>query len=275
MKTTAEVIGKIKRIVNRTLGRSDHEPRSSEATWRLWESIETGLLLSGLSLLFMYAAIRLDGYLSSRAALKSFQSADHSAIVNALPPMEDRTSMEQDTADEDEQEPHTAAVKPSPQRCAPLGVLDIPNIHLLVPVLDGTDALTLNRGAGRIVGTARPGKGGNIGIAGHRDSFFRPLKDIKAGDSIVLETEGGVDTYVVDRLQIVSPRDVGVLRSEATPSLTLVTCYPFYFVGKAPKRFVVTAYLTKHAAAGSTTSSPRLSTQPTNHSLTNQTMEEQ
>lgn len=102
------------------------------------------------------------------------------------------------------------------------------------PLLEGADAFTVNRGVGRIAGTARPGEEGNIGIAGHRDSFFRGLKDVKAGDSIVLKTTAGIDTYMVDQLQIVSLRDVHVVQAEATPSLTLVTCYPFYFVGNAP-----------------------------------------
>lgn len=270
MRTTADVIGKIKHIINATLRRLDSEWPSRQAKWNLWRRVEAGLLVSGLSLLFLYGAARLDGYLKSRAALEVFQSTDSSVNVNALPPTEGRTSMQQDLTAEHEGEPRTPAGKPSLQQRAPLGVLEIPSVHLRVPVLDGTDSLTLNRGAGRIAGTSRPGEGGNIGIAGHRDSFFRPLKDIKTGDSIRLKTQEGIDTYVVDRLQIVSPREVGVLRAKASPSLTLVTCYPFYFLGNAPKRFVVTAYLTEHAAAGSTTDNTRPFTQPAN-----QAMEEQ
>jgi len=125
----------------------------------------------------------------------------------------------------------------------PLAVLRIPKVHLEVPVLEGTDEFTLNRGVGRIAGTARPGQGGNIGIAGHRDGFFRPLKDISAGDSIELVTTSGTDRYAVDRVRITSPADVSALRPRAEPSLTLVTCYPFYFVGPAPKRYVVEASL--------------------------------
>lgn len=122
-------------------------------------------------------------------------------------------------------------------------VLRIPRLHLEVPVLEGTDEFTLNRGVGRIAGTSLPGQGGNIGIAGHRDGFFRPLKDISSGDSIELVTKSRTDIYAVDRVRITSPSEVSVLRPRAKPSLTLVTCYPFYFVGPAPKRYVVEAYL--------------------------------
>lgn len=124
-----------------------------------------------------------------------------------------------------------------------LAVLRIPSLHLEAPVLDGTDEFTLNRGVGRIAGTSRPGQGGNVGIAGHRDGFFRPLKDISAGDVIELVTTSGTDVYAVDRIRITQPTDVDVLGPKPKPSLTLVTCYPFYFVGPAPKRYIVEASL--------------------------------
>jgi len=124
-----------------------------------------------------------------------------------------------------------------------LAVLRIPRLHLEVPVLEGTDEFTLNRGVGRIAGTSLPGQGGNIGIAGHRDGFFRPLKDVRAGDSIELATTSGTHVYAVDRIRIISLGDVGVLRPRTKPSLTLVTCYPFYFVGRAPNRYIVEASL--------------------------------
>ena len=129
------------------------------------------------------------------------------------------------------------------KRTDALGVLRIPRLQLEVPVLEGTDELTLNRGVGRIVGTSRPGEIGNIGIAGHRDGFFRPLKDIREGDLIELVTASGTEVYGVDRLGITSPADVSALRLKSAPSLTLVTCYPFYFVGPAPNRYIVEASL--------------------------------
>ena len=109
------------------------------------------------------------------------------------------------------------------------------------PLLEGTDDVTLNRGVGRIEGTAHPGEDGNLGIAGHRDSFFRVLKDIKVGDRVDLEGLERSDTYVVDQVEIVDPGDVSVLRPRSKPSLTLVTCYPFYFIGSAPRRYIVHA----------------------------------
>ena len=101
----------------------------------------------------------------------------------------------------------------------------------------------LNRGVGRIIGTARPGGPGNIGIAGHRDGFFRGLKDISVGDDVELTTTKERATYIVDQIEIVSPTDVRVLQPRGVSSLTLVTCYPFYFVGDAPNRFIVHASL--------------------------------
>jgi sortase A len=121
----------------------------------------------------------------------------------------------------------------------PLALLRIPKIRLEVPVFNGTDDLTLNRGVGRISGTAHVGARGNLGIAGHRDGFFRGLKDIQTGDTIDLVTPDGLETYIVDNIRIVDPADVSVLQSTTISSLTLVTCYPFYFVGSAPKRYIV------------------------------------
>ena len=126
----------------------------------------------------------------------------------------------------------------------PEGVLRIPAISLAVPVLQGTDDLTLNRAVGRIPGTARIGATkGNLGIAGHRDSFFRGLKDIGPGETIELETLWNRLTYEVTDITITTPSDVTVLQRSDEGQLTLVTCYPFYFVGHAPKRYIVTAKL--------------------------------
>jgi sortase A len=135
---------------------------------------------------------------------------------------------------------------PSP---APLAVLRIPRIRLEVPVLEGTDEVALNRALGHIEGTATPGMDGNAGIAGHRDGFFRGLKDIAVGDDIELETLQAKEIYRVERIWIVDPEDVSVLDPTASPSLTLVTCYPLYFIGPAPKRFIVRAARADDAAA--------------------------
>ena len=123
----------------------------------------------------------------------------------------------------------------------PLGVLDVPSLRLRVPVLEGTDDLTLDRAVGHIRGTASLGGSGNIGVAGHRDGFFRVLKDIHVGDEIDLHSQSGTSRYLVDEIQIVPPANISVLEARAKPSLTLVTCYPFYFVGSAPSRYIVHA----------------------------------
>ena len=123
----------------------------------------------------------------------------------------------------------------------PLGVLDVPSLRLRVPVLEGTDDLTLDRGVGHIRGTASLGELGNIGLAGHRDGFFRVLKDIHVGDTIDLHSQSGTSHYLVDEIQIVPPTNISVLEARAKPSLTLVTCYPFYFAGSAPSRYIVHA----------------------------------
>lgn len=124
---------------------------------------------------------------------------------------------------------------------SPLAVLRIGRLDIEVPVYNGTNEFVLNRGVGRITGTARIDGPGNLGIAGHRDGFFRGLKDIKAGDVLELQTVHGAKRYRVGSTVIVDPSDVSVLAPTAEPTLTLVTCYPFYFVGPAPKRFIVQA----------------------------------
>lgn len=133
---------------------------------------------------------------------------------------------------------HEALLEPA---SAPVAVLRIPKIRLEVPVLPGTDDRTLDRAVGHIEGTAQPGTDGNLGVAGHRDGFFRGLKDITPGDVIELDTMQGKDVYRVERTWVVNPEDVSVLDRTSTRVLTLVTCYPFYFVGSAPQRFIVRA----------------------------------
>ena len=130
-----------------------------------------------------------------------------------------------------------------PGHSATIGRLEIPNLHLAVMVQEGADAGTLRRAVGHIPGTALPGRRGNVGLAGHRDTFFRRLREIHVNDAIELRTKNCTYRYLVESVEIVGPRDVHVLASTGSESLTLVTCYPFYYVGSAPKRFVVHAAL--------------------------------
>ena len=131
-----------------------------------------------------------------------------------------------------------------PSPAGVIGRLDIPGLHLSAMVREGADAGTLHRAVGHIPGTALPGMEGNVGLAGHRDTFFRPLRNIQVNDPIELETERATYRYVVESTRVVGPRDVRVLASSAGgETLTLVTCYPFYYVGSAPKRFIVRAAL--------------------------------
>jgi sortase A len=126
---------------------------------------------------------------------------------------------------------------------APLAILRIPKIDLEVPVFNDTDDLTLDRGVGRILGTAQIGQPGNLGIAGHRDGFFRGLQSLVLGDVIEVARRDQTDRYSVNEIRIVAPEDTYVLDPTPKSTLTLVTCFPFYFVGHAPKRYIVTASL--------------------------------
>jgi LPXTG-site transpeptidase (sortase) family protein len=123
-----------------------------------------------------------------------------------------------------------------------LGRMEISRLGMSIVILEGTSSRTLRLGVGHIAGTAFPGEPGNIGIAGHRDSYFRALKDIRSGDEISIQTATGLSRYKVDRVQMLEPSDIAVLAPTAIPGITLVTCYPFYFVGPAPQRFVVHAH---------------------------------
>lgn len=126
----------------------------------------------------------------------------------------------------------------------PGAVLRVPKLGLEVPVYEGTSDAILNRGAGRIAATAAIDSAtGNVGIAAHRDGFFRPLKDIKVGDALLLDTAAATRRYRVTRLAVVDPSNVSVLDPTPVATITLVTCYPFYHVGNAPKRFIAIAQL--------------------------------
>jgi sortase A len=211
---------------------------------RAVRGFERLLLLFGCLLLLFFAAVHVFDAIYSHAALDAFwrSSSSSSRVPDgsshrnlAIPDFRFWSQARVEAY----QASLIGAVQP------PLGVLRIPAIDLEVPVLEGTDDLTLNRAVGHIAGTPRPtpGETGNVGLAGHRDGFFRALRNIHLGDTIDLIVERGNSRYVVDEIVIVPPSDVSVLAPKSKPALTLVTCYPFYFVGSAPLRYVVEATL--------------------------------
>jgi sortase A len=134
-----------------------------------------------------------------------------------------------------------AASVPIPAAGTMLGRLEAPSVKLSTTVLEGSDDATLSRGSGHIEDTPFPGQPGNVGIAGHRDTTFRALRHIHVGDALEFKTADRLYRYRISKTMIVGPDDVYVLDPTAAPALTLVTCYPFEFVGHAPRRFIVRA----------------------------------
>jgi LPXTG-site transpeptidase (sortase) family protein len=122
-----------------------------------------------------------------------------------------------------------------------MGEMEIPRLGLKVVVVQGDSPTILQRAVGHLSGTALPGEAGNVTLAGHRDTFFRPLRNIRSGDAIMFRTLDGEFRYQVESTDVVPPRDVSVLQPLGGRTLTLITCFPFYYVGAAPDRFIVRA----------------------------------
>jgi sortase A len=211
-------------------------------------SIERWLLMLGVFLLAVYGGAILHSLIASRFALWQFHKGQAAGLQSgSSSPVKLEGGDGVDIRLWAEKRIQGYRESLLLKKDAPVAVLRIDKLGIEAPVFDGTDDLTLNRGVGRIIGTAKPGAPGNIGIAGHRDGFFRGLKDISVGDKVDLMTTTARAAYVVDQIEIVSPDDVRVLQPRSLPSLTLVTCYPFYFVGDAPNRFIVHASLASEA----------------------------
>ena len=145
------------------------------------------------------------------------------------------------------EQPSTASVN-RPSGITTVGTIEIPVVGLATRVLEGSNAGTLRLAVGHIPGTALPGRSGNVGLAGHRDTYFRPLRKIKLGDEIRLTTAAGAFKYRVISLRVVLPSAIEVLKDTPEPTLTLVTCYPFDFVGTAPQRLIVHAEMVPDSA---------------------------
>lgn len=190
------------------------------------KTAETLLWITGTTLMVL-CAVALSGEEHLRQqGVASFAQAQENAAT--LPPLATPTTA-------------STAKSPRPAENAVIAILRIPVIELEVPVYRGTEAHTLLRGAGLVEGTSSPGSHGNVGIAAHRDSHFRDLKDVAIGDLVELGTLDQTQLYKITDLSVVDPDAVHVLDETGESVLTLVTCYPFYFVGNAPRRYIVRA----------------------------------
>jgi sortase A len=236
---------------------------------RWLRKLERVLLLVGGLLVALYVAANIYRTVLSSAELRRFRARQPaSASPQSVTPQEvAETAGSPDFRLWSEQRIKGYEESLAEHFAPAIAILRIPKVHIEVPVLEGTDDLTLNRGVGHVAGSANPGENGNMAIAGHRDGFFRGLKDVGLGDTIELETPKATETYIIDRITIVDPSDVSVLKPRGRGSLTLVTCYPFYFVGSAPQRYIVQASVADPAQAGNLPPrirSPNREASPTN-----------
>jgi sortase A len=191
--------------------------------------IERGLLTIGVALGAWCAAVLVEARFHQAVPI-SRQLTVTQVAVPVLP------------GDEGSAARHAAAPS-APPAGSLIARLQAPSVAMTTNVLEGSDDGTLSRGAGHIEDTPFPGQPGNIGIAGHRDTVFRPLRRIKVGDPLQLTSGDRTYNYRISKTLIVGPDDVYVLDPTERPTLTLVTCYPFEFIGHAPKRFIVQAEL--------------------------------
>lgn len=185
----------------------------------LMQRIELCLWIMGLACVGYCTSMRIAAFASQRAATSIARAATQT------------------------HPPHAAAPQPQDDEAHVIGQLAIPQLSLTVPVFSDDDPTSLRRGVGHIEGTATPGGLGTIALAGHRDTYFRPLRRIAAKMQILLSDPSGVYHYQVDSTEIVTPDHVEVVATRSTPAMTLITCYPFDYVGAAPRRFIVHAHL--------------------------------
>jgi len=182
------------------------------------------LMAGGALAVSWYTYLQMEMFLVQRTEIRFF----------------DEENRQNSQCSRDGSSPHAFVIVP-PRSGDLIGRIEIPRLHMSDAVLEGTTPRVLRVAAGHIRGTALPGATGNVGIAAHRDTLFRPLRNIRRTDEIVVTTSYGTFRYVVDKVEIVDPSDVQVLHRTSDPELTLVTCYPFTYIGPAPKRFIVHA----------------------------------
>jgi sortase A len=220
-----------------------------KVTFRLGRWIETAFWLLGIALLGTYLGARAYGENERRHAIVAFADA-RGEIEQARYPITQFADVriadirvpDQAHWSEGRIRAYAAdATEPARSETLPAALLRVRRLGLEVPVYADTGERTLNRGAGLVEGTALPDSDGNIAIAAHRDGYFRVLKDVAVGDVIELESLSRLRSYRITELAIVAPTDIWPLHATDEPTVTLITCYPFYFVGNAPQRFIVRA----------------------------------
>jgi sortase A len=214
-------------------------------------ALEVTLWCLAAALLGCYACVYLDRTVYQAYQAWSFnQALDHKPasavgfLLHSLPPREPAPV----SKDAGNAFSNLAIPRPSggslPARAAVVGRLEIPRLGLRAMIVNGTTEECLRRAVGHIEGTPLFDQAGNVGLAGHRDTLFRGLRRIRKGDKIEVRTLHAAYEYVVEGTEIVSPNDMQVLEASARPTLTLVTCYPFDYIGSAPRRFIVRARAT-------------------------------
>jgi sortase A len=212
---------------------ASRRPRHRALRW-----LERVLLAIAIVSLGYYAYAAIESHL-----YQSYEDRQLDAILKSAPARPLPSSAPANVATPRHHDPPPGSV---------VGRIDIPRLHVSAVVRAGSDARTLRLAVGYIPGTALPGEPGNIGLAGHRDTFFRRLRDIRPRDEIRIETPRGTYRYRVANTRIVNPDDVWVLDPTPHPTLTLVTCYPFTYIGSAPRRFIVRAQLEPVSAPSAT-----------------------
>lgn len=207
-------------------------PRAPSDSRRGWDFTRHALLAAGVAALGWCGWSWSEAWLHQEREESAFEELRTEARMR---PLDERGVAPRVAAEED---------RPKPAPFGGIARISIPRVHVRAIVEEGIDSRTLRRAVGHIPGTALPGQPGNVGLAAHRDTLFRGLRDIRKDDQITLETAKDDLEYVVDSIRIVTPKDVSVLKASTAEELTLVTCYPFNYVGSAPQRFIVRAHRT-------------------------------